>query len=178
MRINIPIICLTLFCLSSCKNDNLLTREKATEAIKSMNFGFSTLQIPKGGSSSGGFSYLNELQEMQKEELLTYQIYSRAGEANPSITVEDLEVTLTPLGSMSLVSSDDKHYTVKTNDWAFDKVTGIRQEAENKSSAIVDYTLKMTNESRFKRWERNKSQSFIEKQAHFTKYDDGWRLDN
>jgi len=92
---------------------------------------------------------------------------------NEVANIYKLKVVLTQEGAKYLVENKDA-FIVKSCEIAFGEVTGI--EVENQfNGAVVHYTLVRVNPTPFG---VNISQEPIDKKALFSKYDDGWRINN
>ncbi len=111
-----------------------------------------------------------ELENLQAQGVITLQDDEKH-EDNGLVWVFK-RVVLTNAGRKYFINEDESKYIVKTCDIDFGEITGI-QTNEQFKSARVDYTLIRKNISPFA---KRISQSPINKQAMFSLYDDGWRL--
>jgi len=120
----------------------------------------------------GGDKYSDKkemLDELQTKHLITVnESTTREGEC----TYLWAGVVLTDEGKKYLLGETDGQYVVRVCEIAFDGVTGI-QEHEQSKVAVADFTLKRINITPFG---ENISQASFSRQATFSLFDDGWRI--
>jgi hypothetical protein len=120
----------------------------------------------------GGDKYSDKktmLDELQRKHLITI---NESTTRNDQCTYSWANAVLTDEGKKYLLSETDGQYVVKMCEIVFDGVTGIQLHGENKV-AVADFTLKRVNITPFG---KNLSQVPFSRQATFSLFDDGWRI--
>lgn len=114
-----------------------------------------------------------ELEAWREEGLIRLETEEHITGRYNDITQILHHVILTEVGADYLIREEGDTYFMRSHSLAFEEVTGIITNHEEKS-AKVDFTISSRDATPFA---SSDSRVPVEMKAYFTNYDDGWRLD-
>jgi len=135
--------------------------------------------------SSGGFCSVTFTNPPQGEErkMLNYFFEKGLLQLDKEVTYKDCAywtintVKVTDAGSKYLVSEDNGNYTILSATFDISEITGVLQQ-KDAVEATVEYKIKRDTRTPFGEfWEKNCYDTDRKYEAHFVKYDDGWRME-